>query len=349
MQGAGWLGVVLRVAGFVRGAVPAALSSTVSARAWALASSLGWPPVPALASAVCGEGSASPKRAELPGRRWWDVLGAGSGMSCRGSTLYSVRRIGESRQDLYELYRKAPAVATAVARRQARTAWSCLRVSMGRTVADCLRLASTGAGWRTGKGRLAAPGSLQAGLGAFKRHFKLCLKLCALPVPVPVAGTCLAELSRAELRIQLQSSCNPVPIQRLRRHKEGKAPACMRACFPQGDWGCHGARLVLVPGASSWQVYCGRLGKPHVPGFPGRRLSMPSLCGGQFPRRPVLVRNKGNCSRMWRAELYMGSAVCHIDVAGGTLTCPWTRALPSRGWTGWASTHISAYQDISIY
>ena len=235
MQGAGWLGVVLRVAGFVRKAVPVALSSTVSARAWALASSLGWPPVPALASAVSGEGTASPKRPELPGRRWWDVLGAGSGMSCRGSTLYSVRRIGESRQDLYELYRKAPAVATAVARRQARTAWSCLRVSMGRTVADCLRLASTGAGWRTGKGRLAAPGSLQAGLGAFKRHFKLCLKLCGLPVPVPAAGIRLAGLARAELRIQLQSSCNPVPIQRFRRHKEGKAPVSMWACFPQGD------------------------------------------------------------------------------------------------------------------
>ena len=52
---------------------------------------------------------------------------------------------------------------------------------------------------------------------------------------------------------------------------------------------------------------------------------------------------------MRRAELNMGNAVCHIDVAGDKLTCPWTRALPSRGWTGWASMHISAYQDISIY
>ncbi len=215
MQGAGWLGVVLRVAGFVRKAVPVALSSTVSARAWALASSLGWPPVPALASAVCGEGSASPKRAELPGRRWWDVLGAGSGMSCRGSTLYSVRRIGESRQDMYELYRKAPAVAAAVARRQARTAWSCLRVSMGRTVADCLRLASRGAGWRTGKGRLAAPRThsgcawrVQAVLQAVLEAVWPACPCARCRDPSGGAGT---SRTAHTVAIQLQSSSHPAP------------------------------------------------------------------------------------------------------------------------------------------
>ena len=76
--------------------------------------------------------------------------------------MYSVRRIGESRQDLYELYRKAPAVDTAVARRQARTAWSCLRVSMGRTVADCLRLARRSRAGRAGRREGRAEGRIQS-------------------------------------------------------------------------------------------------------------------------------------------------------------------------------------------
>ncbi len=310
MQGAGWLGVVLRVAGIVRGAVPAALSSTVSARAWALASSLGWPPVPALASVVCGEGAASPKRPELPGRRWRDVLESGSGMSCRGSTLYSVRRIGESRQDLYELYRKAPAVATAVARRQARAAWSCLRVSMGRTVADCLCLASRGAGWRTGKREAGgAPVAFRLCFGAFKRCFKLYLKLCGLPVPVPAAGTGLAGQARAELRIQLQSSCNPVPIQGFRWHKEGKAPACMRACFPQGGMGlpgrpaCPGAGCKLLAGLlrPSLQVaYAWLSWTSPEHAVPAWRTAPATAGFGAEPRE--LLSNAGGLSCTWAMQ-----------------------------------------------
>ena len=50
----------------------------------ALASSLGWPPVPALASAVSGAGVASPKRPELPGRRWRQG-GSRHGRGCANS------------------------------------------------------------------------------------------------------------------------------------------------------------------------------------------------------------------------------------------------------------------------
>ena len=85
------------------GAVPAARG------VFALPASLGMSPVPAAVSAVCRAGSSL---AGCPGCSLWKGLGrevpgredsgAGSAASWRGSTLYSVRRRGESRHDLYE-------------------------------------------------------------------------------------------------------------------------------------------------------------------------------------------------------------------------------------------------------